>query len=298
MIDGLIVTADDFGLSPQVNAAVEQAYTQGILTCASLMVSGDAVDEALAIARRLPTLRVGLHVVLVEGRPVLPPSQIPDLVTPNGEFRDDMVGAAVGMFFRPRVRRQLTAEVTAQFEAFAATGLPLDHATAHKHFHLHPTIAGTILAVGRRFGLRAARVPAEPRGPLMAAEPGARISPAWVTGPWSALVRRRFASAGLYAPDRVFGLRWSGAMTQPRLLGLLRNLPLGVSEIYLHPATTGGFKGAAPGYRYADELAALCSPAVIQAASERRRGGFSDFADTPKNLLPSREKVAPGTGVG
>lgn len=278
MIDGLIVTADDFGLSHEVNAAVEQAHTQGILTCASLMVSGAAVDEAVAIARRLPGLRVGLHVVLVEGRPVLPASQVLDLVTSRGEFRDDMVGAAVAMFFRPRVRRQLTAEVAAQFEAFAATGLALDHATAHKHFHLHPTIAGTILKVGGRFGLHAARVPAEARGPLMAAEPGARISPAWVTGPWSALVRRRFAGAGLYTPDRVFGLRWSGAMTEDRLLGLLKNLPRGVSEIYLHPATVGGFKGAAPGYRYPEELAALCSPAVIEAASGRRRGGFSDFA--------------------
>ena len=101
MIDGLIVTADDFGLSHEVNAAVETAHTQGILTCASLMVSGGAVDEALAIARRLPTLRVGLHLVLVEGRPVLPASQVPDLVTPSGEFRDDMVGAAVAMFFSP-----------------------------------------------------------------------------------------------------------------------------------------------------------------------------------------------------
>ena len=278
MIDGLIVTADDFGLSPEVNAAVEQAHTQGILTCASLMVSGGAVDEAVAIARRLPTLRVGLHVVLVEGRPVLPPDQVPDLVTASGAFRDDMVGAAVGMFFRPRVRRQLAAEVTAQFEAYATTGLPLDHATAHKHFHLHPTIAGTILKVGRRFGLRAARVPAEPRGPLMAAEFGTRLSPAVVTGPWAVLMRRRFARAGLFTPDRVFGLRWSGAMTEARLLGLLGHLPRGVSEIYLHPATAGGFNGAAPGYRYADELAALCSPGVVKAANAWRRGGFSDFA--------------------
>jgi hopanoid biosynthesis associated protein HpnK len=280
LIDGLIVTADDFGLSPQVNAAVEQAHTQGILSCASLMVSGGAVDEAVAIARRLPSLRVGLHVVLVEGRPVLPPSQVPDLVGPDGTFRDDMVAAAVAIFFSPRVRRQLTAEITAQFEAYAGAGLPLDHVTAHKHFHLHPTIAGTILKVGRGFGLRAARVPAEPRGALRAAEPGARLSPALVTGPWSALVRRRFAAAGLYTPDRVFGLRWSGAMTERRLLGLLRHMPQGVSEIYLHPATHGDFPGAASGYRYGEELAALCAPAVIEAARTdgRRRGGFSDFA--------------------
>ena len=275
---GLIVTADDFGLAEPVNEAVEIAHTKGVLTCASLMVAGHAVADAVKRARRLPTLRVGLHVVLVEGRPVLPPGVVPDLVTRDGRFRTDMARAGVDMFFKARVRRQLLAEVSAQFEAYAATGLPLDHATAHKHFHLHPTIAGAIIEVGRRFGLRAARVPSEPRGPLMAAEPGAKFGPAIVTGPWSGLVRKRFASVGLFTPDRVFGLRWSGAMTEGRLLGLLKNLPEGISEIYTHPATRDDFEDAAPGYRYADELAGLCAPEVVQAARNVRRGGFSDFA--------------------
>jgi hopanoid biosynthesis associated protein HpnK len=274
---GLIVTADDFGLAEPVNQAVEIAHTKGILSCASLMVAGHAVADAVKRARKLPGLRVGLHVVLVEGRPVLPPGVVPDLVTADGRFRTDMARAGAAMFFRPRVRRQLLAEVSAQFEAYAATGLPLDHATAHKHFHLHPTIASAILAVGRRFGLKAARTPTEPRDVLAAAEPGSRFGPAIVTGPWSGLVRRRFQKAGLFTPDRVFGLRWSGAMTAPRLKGLLANLPDGVSEIYLHPATRDDFKDAAPGYRYTDELAALCAPEVLRASEGVRRGGFSDF---------------------
>lgn len=280
---GLIVTADDFGLAGPVNEAVEIAHTKGVLTCASLMVAGRAVADAVKRARKLPNLRVGLHVVLVEGRPVLPPGVVPDLVTRDGRFRTDMAGAGVDMFFKAHVRRQLLAEVSAQFEAYAATGLALDHATAHKHFHLHPTIAGAIIETGKRFGLRAARVPSEPRGPLLAAEPGARLGPAIVTGPWSALVRRRFREAGLFTPQHVFGLRWSGAMTDRRLLGLLNHLPDGVSEIYLHPATSDDFEDAAPGYQYADELAALCAPEVVHAAQGVRRGGFSDFAGAPRN---------------
>jgi hopanoid biosynthesis associated protein HpnK len=278
---GLIVTADDFGLAIAVNEAVEIAHTRGILTCASLMVSGNAVADAVRRAQRLPNLRVGLHLVLVEGRPVLPPGVVPELVTPDGRFRTDMARAGAAMFFKPEVRRQLEAEVAAQFDAYAATGLALDHATAHKHFHLHPTIAGAILEAGARFGLKAARVPAEPRGPLQAAELGAKVGPAIVTGPWSALVRRRFEKAGLFTPDRVFGLRWSGAMTEPRLLGLLQNLPEGISEIYMHPGTRNDFRDAAPGYLYAEELAALCAPGVAKAAADSgaRRGGFSDFTE-------------------
>ena len=145
----LIVTADDFGASVAVNEAVEQAHREGILTAASLMVAGDAAADAVARARTMPSLGVGLHLVLVEGRPVLPPAQIPALVDATGRFRRDMARYALRMFADPAARRQLAAEVDAQFAAFAATGLPLDHVNAHKHFHLHPTIASTVLAVGQ-----------------------------------------------------------------------------------------------------------------------------------------------------
>jgi len=275
----LIVTADDFGVSGEVNVAVERAHRHGVLTAASLMVAGTAVEQAVEMARASPSLHVGLHLVLVEGRPVLSPDAIPDLVASDGKFRRDMVGAAVDMFFRPHVRRQLAAEVKAQFQAFAATGLPLDHVNTHKHFHLHPTIAGTILRVGRAFGLKAMRVPSEPRDVLMRAEPGVRVAPAYVTGPWSAAVRRRLNRAGVATADQVFGLHWSGAMTPERLLGLVRCLPPGVSEIYTHPATSGGFDGDCPGYAYGAELEALTSPDVIAAVrdSGARLAGFSQI---------------------
>lgn len=274
---GLIVTADDFGAAPEVNEAVEEAHRHGILTAASLMVGGDGAADAVARAHRLPNLKVGLHLVLVEGRPVLPVSDIPDLVAPDGCFRTNMAQAGVDIFFRRHVRRQLAAEIAAQFSRFRETGLPLDHVNAHKHFHLHPTIASLIIEIGRDFGMVAARVPKEPIAVLKRVEPGMRGSPSLLT-PWTALLRRKFAQAGLLTPDQVFGLAWSGAMTGTRLAGILDHLPPGLTEIYLHPATSGGFRGAAPGYRYADELSALIAPAVLDAArrSGARLGGFSD----------------------
>jgi predicted glycoside hydrolase/deacetylase ChbG (UPF0249 family) len=84
----LVVTADDFGAAQAVNEAVERAHTTGILTAASLMVSGEAVEDAVERARRLPDLGVGLHVVLADGVPVLPPEQVPALVGPDGRFHD------------------------------------------------------------------------------------------------------------------------------------------------------------------------------------------------------------------
>ena len=285
----LILTADDFGASPEVNEAVERAHRQGVLTAASLMTAAPGASEAVQIARRNPRLGVGLHVVLVEGRPVLPPEQVSELVDAQGLFRTDMARAGATMFFVPAARRQLEAEITAQFEAFAATGLPLDHVNAHKHFHLHPTIAGLILKIGRRFGMRAARLPIEPAAVLALAEPGGAWRGEPVVDLWAGLARRRFRAAGITVPDQVFGLRWSGAVTPARLLGLVRHLPPGLSEIYLHPAT-GPYRGSAPGYAYAQELDALLDPQVIAAA--RRDGvALGAFADLVKPQL-NREPVA------
>jgi len=274
----LVVTADDFGAARAVNDAVLEAHADGILTAASLMVGGASAADAVARARAAPSLRVGLHLVLVDGRPVLPPAQVPDLVDAGGNFRNDMARAGAAMFFRPSVRRQLEAEIAAQFQAFRATGLPLDHVNAHKHFHLHPTIAAAMLAIGRDYGLKAVRVPLEPAAALARVEPYRGSVVAAVTRPFARALRRRFARAGIASPDAVFGLAWSGAMTAPRLKGIVQNLPDGLSEIYLHPAT-GSYAGAAPGYRYNEERAALLDSGVIAAAKSHNilLGGFEDF---------------------
>jgi hopanoid biosynthesis associated protein HpnK len=274
----LIVTADDFGAAREVNDAVETAHRCGILTAASLMVSAPAAADAIARARHMPSLRVGLHVVLVEGRPVLPASAVTHLVDGNGVFRSDMAALGTVISFSRQARRQLAAEITAQFEAFRATGLTLDHCNAHKHFHLHPVVGGLMAAIGGRFGLRAARIPLELPHVLRKIERQTPWAPALLTAPFALLLRRRFRAAGLLAPDRIFGLQWSGQMTKDRLSGLIRNLPNGLSEIYLHPAT-GPFAGAAPDYHYREEFDALMAPEIVAASrdSSLRLGGFSDF---------------------
>ena len=284
----LIITADDFGAAREVNDAVETAHRGGILTAASLMVSAPAAADAIGRARRMPSLRVGLHVVLVDGRPVLPASAVTHLVDGNGVFRSDMRALGAVIFFSRQARRQVAAEITAQFEAFRATGLTLDHCNAHKHFHLHPVVGGLMAAIGSRFGLRAARVPLEPLHVLRKIERQTPWAPALLTAPFAILLRRRFRAAGLLAPDRIFGLQWSGQMTRERLSGLIRNLPNGLSEIYLHPAT-GPFPGAAPGYHYREEFDALMAAEIVTASrdSSLRLGGFSDFLDPETTVRPA-----------
>lgn len=262
----LIVTADDFGADVAVNEAVERAHTQGILTAASLMVGGGAVEDAVARARRLPGLGVGLHVVLADGHPVLPPDRVPALVGRDGRFHDSMVRTAFAIALSPAARAQMRAEVAAQFAAFAATGLRLDHVNAHKHFHLHPMIASAILESGRAYGLRAIRMPAEPGTGAMA----------W----WARVLGRRWRARGMITNDTVAGLSQTGAFSAERMMAALASLPPGLTEIYTHPATADTYPGSAPGYLYRTELSALTDPAVIAALalSGAQTGPFARFS--------------------
>jgi hopanoid biosynthesis associated protein HpnK len=276
----LIVTADDFGLHESVNEAVERASRDGILTAASLMVSGPAAADAVRRARRLPALRIGLHLVLADGWSSLPHQQIPSIVDADGRMGEDMLLRGARYFASAAARKQLEAEIRAQFLAFAHTGLPLDHVNAHKHFHLHPTILGILIRIAREFGARAMRVPNEPlwfaaRNRRWRAAAGGTL-----LTPWLMLMRHRLRVAGIFHNDCVFGIAQSGSMDEVQLLAILARLPPGVTEIYLHPATTSGTAVAASmrAYRHADELAGLLSPRVreVIAALNVRRGGYSD----------------------
>jgi chitin disaccharide deacetylase len=236
------------------------------------MVGAPAAADALARARKLPNLRVGLHVVLVDGDPLSDRAQIPGLINRSGRLRNDLAGYGAAIAMRPSLRRQVAQEVTAQFEAYRATGLPLDHVNAHRHFHLHPTVAASIMTIGRRYGMRALRVPLEPWRVVADIDAQTQRQLGRIAAPWASWLGARARRAGLTTADAVFGLAWSGAMTATRLAALIGRLPAGVVEVYLHPAMTNAFAGAAPGYRYAEEFAALCDPACVAAV---RRSGYA-----------------------
>ena len=282
----LIVTVDDFGLAIPVNEAVERGHRDGIVTAASLMVAEAAAGDAVARARANPTLAVGLHVVVVAGRPVLPPERIPDLVGSDGLFSSELARAGVRYFFRKTVQRQLDAEIRAQFAAFAATGLAFDHVNAQCHYHLHPTVLGLILKIGRDYGRPPMRVPAEPFGPSWRATHDdfrGRLGRALLLSPFLRLMKARMSSAGVAHNDHVFGFNDSGRMTQDRVRGFLDNLPDGATEMYFHAATQRwpGIAADLAGYRLEDEFAALVSPSASDAvrASGARAIAFRDLDD-------------------
>jgi hopanoid biosynthesis associated protein HpnK len=247
------------------------------------MVGAAAAADAVRRAQRMPQLRVGLHLTLVADWPVLPAKAIPDLVVKagplGGRLRNDLASLGLAIAARPSVRGQIHSEIRAQFEAYRATGLALDHVNAHRHYHLHPIILHEILAIGADYGARALRTPVEPLSDLRRVEPTPPPPVSILTVPWAAAMRRRVRKAGWVSADRVLGSAWTGHMCELRLAGLIRNLPPGSTEIYTHPAVSADFDGAAKGYAYAAELAALVSQRCREALHESGAaiGGYLDM---------------------
>ena len=265
----VIITGDDFGLAAPINEAIVEAHSHGVLTAASLMVGAESVADAVSKAKALPSLKVGLHIVLVEGNSVLAPDVIPDLVNSRGEFSTHLVKAGFQYFFRPGIRKQLEAEIRAQFKKFHDTGIPLDHVNAHNHMHLHPTILRLIVKVGREYGLKAIRLPNEPvilswkaSGKGLASRIVSRI----FLYPWLAAMKRILRRAGIRYNDFLFGMTDSGAMSLDLVLRLIRNLPSGITELHFHPATRRcpGIDATMPGYAHEDEFRALTSGQLIR----------------------------------
>jgi hopanoid biosynthesis associated protein HpnK len=281
----VIITGDDFGLAIPVNEAIELAHREGVLTTTSLLVGEAAAADAAARAHRNPGLHVGLHVAVCDGRPTLPPNEIAALVNARGELRHPLVALLQLLLlgWLPARRRQLEAEIRAQFEAFRRLGLTPDHVNGHNNMQLHPVVLPTLMKVAREYGVTAIRLPYEP---LLASWRAARHSffsrlCVWlVMRPWASYVKGRLLRAGFVVNDYLFGVFDCGAMDSALMEGIIRNLPEGVSEIHCHPATRrcAEIDRAMPGYGHEQEFRALIDPGVraaLAAAGVQSIPGFS-----------------------
>lgn len=262
----VIVNGDDFGFSRGVNAGIIQAHTDGILTSTSLMVTGEALEEAVDLAKQHPTLAVGLHLVLGCGKAVLPPDQIPHLVDEQGRFPDNPAQAGWRYYFNGAARQELYWEIEAQLQRFQATGLPLSHVDGHLHHHANPAVLEVLITLAPKYNIPVVRLPHEELRYTLNVDSQGWLAKGLV---WSVfrLLRRHgervLAAQGIQYAERVYGLLQSGSVSEPYLLGLIPQIQANVVELYAHPAIAyphepiNGPEGA--GER---ELAALLSHPV------------------------------------
>lgn len=257
----LIVNADDFGRSRSINTAVIQAHRDGILTTASLMVTGAAAAEAVELARQNPRLGVGLHLTLLMGKAAVPPDQIPGLADASGNFSDNPVEVGLKYFFKPELEGQIEAEMDAQFDLFRRTGLELDHVNGHLHLHLHPVVFQLLMKHASRWGVRRIRLTRDAfwlNARIAGGEWLYRTSHAVIFHALSLWARGEVVKRELKHTPWVFGLLQNGRVDEAYILKLLPELPPGDAELFSHPGII----------EFPCEAAALVSPAV-KAAVQR-----------------------------
>jgi hopanoid biosynthesis associated protein HpnK len=262
-IKKLIINADDFGISSPVNRAVIKGWTEGILTSASLMVTGEAFAEAVELARQNPDLQVGLHLTLVQGSSVLKHEGFPLLTDKQGKFPEDPVFAGMRMFFLKPLRKQLEKEIEAQIVRFLETGLPLSHIDGHLNIHMHPTVFDILCRLMPKYGISTFRLSRENLGEeisISSERVFGKTADAFI---FSTLARRclpQLQMRRIGFATEVRGLLNSGKITEKYLLKLLGTIKNGTTEIYFHPSETDSTD--LPGYRMKDELEALLSGKV------------------------------------
>lgn len=245
----LILTADDFGFGPALNAAVVRAHREGPLRFASLMVEGEAVQEAVRLAKENPGLGVGLHLVLCLSQPEL---------------------WGLRYFFSPAHRRRVEPEIRRQLEKFLSFGLTPTHADGHINIHVHPVIFPALARLCREYKVPRVRLPGGEWRACRGYGGGGlalRAVNAAVFGLLRAYLRPQGLAQGLEIPERTFGLLRSGLMSEDYVLRLLDGLEeaQGEAELYFHPSADPASRVAdrpTPTHHTIVELEALLSPRV------------------------------------
>jgi hopanoid biosynthesis associated protein HpnK len=236
----LVINADDFGFSHDVNAAIIQAHEEGILTSTSLMVTGDAAQEAIALAKNHPHLAVGLHLVLVCGKSVLPPAQIPHLVDSQGNFSHNPTQAGLNYQFNQATRAELRLEISAQLEKFRNSGLNLAHVDGHLHLHVHPVILNILTEFAAEFKIKFIRLPSEELTKNLKIDRRnlfTKIIWSIVFGQLRNYGEGLLKTHNIKFADRVYGLLQTGNMSEEYLLSLIPQIEAELVEIYAHPTS-------------------------------------------------------------
>jgi chitin disaccharide deacetylase len=239
----LIINADDFGLTPGVNRAILEAHRFGVVTSATMMANAAAFDDALCVSHDVPALGIGCHVVLVDGTPVLPAEEIPDLVEPGSRHFHGSLSKFVGLIVRGRIRpEQIEAEARAQISKLQTAGVHVTHVDTHKHTHMFPQVLRPLLRAAKACGIRRIRNPFEPMR-LASVKRGLRTGPRilkrWTEVKALRMLRggflRSVKKADMLTPEGTLGIVATGILDQKMFNDIVAEIPQGSWEFVCHP---------------------------------------------------------------
>jgi chitin disaccharide deacetylase len=274
----LILNADDFGLTLGVNEGIIRGHAQGILTSTTLMANAPAFEDAVRRARENPSLGVGVHLVLIGGRPVAASEQVRSLVDNEGFLPRSLPNFVARVTCGVIRREHIETELRAQVEKVHSAGISPTHVDTHKHTHAHPKVMQAVARAAQACGITRIRRPFEDlrdswkstrkqRGaamPQLAAAAAAQIA----SRSFDAICRRY----GLRSPDRFLGLARTGSVSAAALRALIDTVSDGTTEIMLHPGICDSDlaeTGSRLQMQREKELEALVATEVREKLSER-----------------------------
>lgn len=254
----LIVNADDFGFTRDVNEGILEAHRRGILTATTMMANGAAFEHAVTLARQTPTLDIGCHLVLVGGNSLLPPHAPLPL-----DVKSLLAALARG-------RIAIESELDAQVRRILDAGLRPTHLDTHKHTHLLPPVLAAVARLGRKYAIPWVRRPFD--FPRHAGQvPLSRRVLSRGLGFLRPKFHRVLEEHGCRTTNHFAGFSITGYLRIAELLALLRDLPPGSTEFMTHPGFCTAELMAAPTrlkQQRQQELEALTSPEAREALKQ------------------------------
>jgi len=258
----LIINADDFGLHPVINKGIIKGHSEGIITSTSLMPSSPFFDEAVQLAKANPSLGVGIHLTLVGGVEPACTSGVNSLLTADGVFAEDYTVFAKKWYTGSIKKNELVKELETQIEKVLAADIKPTHIDSHQHMHVLPGIAGIVVRLCEKYGIKKIRMPGENIfwSGGFAAGMGRKIGRDGLSF-CAMLAKGKAKSAGLVYPQHFFGMLAGGNLNAELVKNILLNLPEGTSEIMTHPGLDSAelAKHFTWGYHWQDELGAFLS---------------------------------------
>lgn len=290
----LIVNADDFGLSERVNQGILEAHQRGLVTSTSLMANGDAFEHAVALTQTAPTLGVGIHLNLTDGRPLSPVAQIPSLVTKDLMFEAGPIRLAQKLLAGTARLPHIEQELRAQIERTLASGIVPTHLDGHQHVHAWPSVFAMTMRLALEYGIRGIRCSAEHSVDLAGllgrhSQSRGSLLRQFVIGRALAFLafrqRGHLRQAGLSSPSRFYGVTHTGYLDESGLEMILRNVQGGSNELMCHPGYLNRALDGAPTrltHQRERELVALTQPAMKSLVSQLgiRLGTYRDLCQT------------------
>lgn len=262
----LLVTADDVGLHAGIVRGAIHAHKKGIVTACSVVANGNEFPHAVELLRDTPSLEVGVHLALVEEKPISPPQKVRSLVTNRGRFFPRYRQFSMRYYAGAIRMDEVVRELRAQIESVLARGLPVVHANGHDHVHVLPRIWEIVQKLAEEYRIRYLRLPAD----MIPADAG--IQRASSIGALNYFGRKARAASRDVAVvcDRTIGIAEAGHLTEERIIRLLDSVE-GVTELVVHAATDAADLRThyAWGYSWEGETAALCSPLLREEIASR-----------------------------